>query len=57
MSAEQYATRVNAGTVPDQIARFADLAERGVQTAIVSLPDLAQAEPIERFGRVINAFR
>jgi alkanesulfonate monooxygenase SsuD/methylene tetrahydromethanopterin reductase-like flavin-dependent oxidoreductase (luciferase family) len=55
-SAERYATSVNAGTVADQIGRFRALADAGVQTAIVSLPDLAEGEPIERFADVIKAF-
>jgi F420-dependent oxidoreductase-like protein len=55
-SAEQYAARVNAGTVEDQVGRFRALAQLGVQTAIVSLPDLVDARPIERFGDVISAF-
>jgi F420-dependent oxidoreductase-like protein len=55
-SAERYAERVNAGTVADQVARFRALADVGVHTAIVSLPDLAGPEPIERFGEVIAAF-
>ena len=38
--AERYAASVNAGTVDDQIGRFRALADAGVGTAIVSLPDL-----------------
>jgi F420-dependent oxidoreductase-like protein len=56
-SAEQYAARVNAGTVDDQVGRFRALAHVGVQTAIVSLPGLVDAGPIERFADVITAFR
>jgi F420-dependent oxidoreductase-like protein len=56
-SAEHYAARVNAGTVADQIGRFRALAQVGVQTAIVSFPDLVDVEPIERFRDVIDAFR
>jgi alkanesulfonate monooxygenase SsuD/methylene tetrahydromethanopterin reductase-like flavin-dependent oxidoreductase (luciferase family) len=55
-SAERYAASVNAGTVDDQIGRFRALASSGVGTAIVSLPDLDDTEPIERFGRVVAAF-
>jgi hypothetical protein len=55
-SAERYARSVNAGTVDDQIGRFSALASSGVGTAIVSLPDLDDPEPIERFGRVVAAF-
>ena len=55
--AERYAATVNAGTVADQIGRFRALADAGVQTAIVSLPDLGDTEPVERFGAVVAAFR
>jgi F420-dependent oxidoreductase-like protein len=54
--AERWATRANAGTVRDQVARFTELAGAGVRTAIVSLPDLGDVEPVERFGEVITAF-
>ena len=56
MSPEAWATRVNAGTVEDQIGRFRELADVGVQTAIVSLPDLGDTEPVDRFAEVIAAF-
>ena len=56
-SAERYAASVNAGTVLDQIGRFRALADVGVDTAIVSLPDLGDTAPIERFAAVIAAFR
>ena len=55
-SAERFAASVNAGTVDDQIGRFRALANQGVGTAIVSLPDLDDTEPIERFGHVVAAF-
>jgi alkanesulfonate monooxygenase SsuD/methylene tetrahydromethanopterin reductase-like flavin-dependent oxidoreductase (luciferase family) len=55
-SADQFGTTVNAGIVSDQIGRFRALAESGVQTAIVSLPDLGTTEPIERFAPVVAAF-
>jgi alkanesulfonate monooxygenase SsuD/methylene tetrahydromethanopterin reductase-like flavin-dependent oxidoreductase (luciferase family) len=60
-SAERYATSVNAGTVTDQVGRFRELADAGVQTAIVSLPDLPQSpaghpDPVIRFAPVIAAF-
>ncbi len=55
-SADRYAASVNAGTVSDQIGRFRALGDAGVQTAIVSLPDLADTGPIECFAGVINAF-
>jgi hypothetical protein len=55
-SAERYAATVNAGTVTDQIGRFRALADAGVQTAIVSIPDVAELTPLERFADVIAAF-
>jgi F420-dependent oxidoreductase-like protein len=54
--AERYAATVNAGTVDDQIGRFRVLADAGVHTAIVSLPDLGDVEPVERFASIISAF-
>jgi F420-dependent oxidoreductase-like protein len=54
--AEHYAARVNAGTVEDQVGRFRALAQAGVQTAIVSFPDLVDERPVERFHDVIDAF-
>jgi hypothetical protein len=44
------------GTVQDQIGRFRGLADVGVQTAIVSLPDVAEDHAIERFAAIIQAF-
>jgi F420-dependent oxidoreductase-like protein len=55
-SPEAYRTWANAATVDDHIGRFRELAEAGVQHAIVSLPDLDTTEPVERFGAVIAAF-
>jgi F420-dependent oxidoreductase-like protein len=55
-SVEAFAARVNAATVDDQIGRFRELAEAGVQTAIVSLPDIDDPEALPRFGEVIKAF-
>jgi F420-dependent oxidoreductase-like protein len=56
ISAERYAATTNAGTVSDQIGRFRALADAGVQTAIVSFPDLGTGAPIECFADVIAAF-
>ena len=55
-SAEAYAARVNAATVDDHVGRFRKLADAGVQTAIVNLPDLSDVAPLERFAGVISAF-
>ena len=57
MGAERYAGHVNAGTVADHVGRFRDLADAGVQTAVVSLPDVAEPAAIERFAPVIDRFR
>jgi F420-dependent oxidoreductase-like protein len=56
MSVESFAARVNAATIGDHIGRFRQLAEAGVQTAIVSLPDVDDPEALPRFAEVINAF-
>ncbi len=55
-SLDRYASAVNAGTVEDHIGRFRRLAETGVDTAIVSMPDLPDVEAVERFAPVIAAF-
>jgi F420-dependent oxidoreductase-like protein len=57
VSPEAFAARVNAATVEDQIGRFRELAEAGVETAIVSLPDIDDPEALPRFAEVINAFQ
>lgn len=48
--------RLTAGTVEDHVGRFRQLAEAGVQTAMVSLVDLDGAAAVERFAPVIAAF-
>jgi F420-dependent oxidoreductase-like protein len=48
--------RTVVGTVDDHIGRFRELAEAGVQTAFVRLPELGGTEPVERFAEVIKAF-
>ena len=54
---EAYAERVNAGTIEDHIGRYRELAEAGVQTAVVSFPDLGDTQPVERFAPIVDAFR
>jgi alkanesulfonate monooxygenase SsuD/methylene tetrahydromethanopterin reductase-like flavin-dependent oxidoreductase (luciferase family) len=49
--------RLGAGTVEDQVGRYRELAEAGVQTAIVALPDALSPGTLEAFGQVIRAFR
>lgn len=51
-----YAASVNAGTVVDQIGRFRELADAGVQHAIVGLRDLSRPEPVRLMKHVIEAF-
>jgi F420-dependent oxidoreductase-like protein len=55
-SVDAFSARVNAATVDDHVGRFRKLADAGVQTAIVNLPDLSGTEPLERFAEVIAAF-
>lgn len=55
VSPEAFSARVNAGTVEDHIGRLRELAEAGVQTAIVNLADVSVAA-VECFGEVIKAF-
>jgi F420-dependent oxidoreductase-like protein len=47
--------RLGAGTVGDQVSRYRALADAGVQTAIVALPDAATPGALEAFGEVIAA--
>jgi F420-dependent oxidoreductase-like protein len=57
VTASAYASRVNAGSIADQVGRFRGLADAGVQTAIVSLPDFdGSSAALERFAGVIAAF-
>ena len=46
-----------AATVEEHVGRYRELAEAGVQTAIVGLSDAEGAESVKRFGDVIAAFR
>jgi F420-dependent oxidoreductase-like protein len=55
-SPEQAAGRWAAGTVDDHVGRYRQLADAGVQTAIVSLPDAYTPGALETFGQVIAAF-
>ena len=54
---EAAGARLAAATVEDQIGRYRELAEAGVQTAIVALPDVATPGALEAFAEVISAFR
>ena len=52
---ERFAAASGAGTVADQVARYRALAEAGVDTAIVALPDLDGPDAVDRFAAVIAA--
>ncbi len=54
--AERFAAASGAGTVGDHVGRFRAFAEAGVRTAVVSLADLGDTAPLERFAPVIAAF-
>ncbi len=56
VNAQQWSTRVNAGTVDDHIGRYRGLADAGVDMAVLSLADLGDTMPIERFAPVITEF-
>jgi F420-dependent oxidoreductase-like protein len=47
---------LHAGTTEEQVGRYRELAEAGVQTAIVSLRDADGAAAVERFAEVVAAF-
>ncbi len=57
VSAKAYSAAHHAGTVEQHIARYRQLAGRGVQTVFVSLPDLAGPAQIERFAPILERFR
>jgi alkanesulfonate monooxygenase SsuD/methylene tetrahydromethanopterin reductase-like flavin-dependent oxidoreductase (luciferase family)/predicted kinase len=53
----RYAASVNAGTIPDQIGRFRELAEAGAAEVMLSLPDLDDdLSPLDTVAEVIAAF-
>ena len=55
--AAAFARRHHAGTAGDHIGRYRLLAERGVSTVFVSLPDLAGPQDVLRLAPVTAAFR
>jgi len=55
--AAAFARRHHAGTAADQVGRYRLLAERGVSTVFVSLPDLAGPPDVLRLAPVTAAFR
>ena len=54
-SAAAYAAAHHAGTVDRHIERYRGLADRGVHTVFVSLPNLTGPAEVERFAAVIQA--
>src|SRR6516225_1712681 len=55
-TAAAFARRHHAGTAEDHIGRYRMLAERGVRTIFVSLPDLTGPEDVLRLTSVAAAF-
>jgi alkanesulfonate monooxygenase SsuD/methylene tetrahydromethanopterin reductase-like flavin-dependent oxidoreductase (luciferase family) len=55
-SAAAFARRHHAGTPADHIGRYRLLAERGVTTVFVSLPDLVHPDDVLRLAPVVAAF-
>ncbi len=56
-SATTFARQHHAGTAPDHVGRYRLLAERGVSTVFLALPDLAGPEDVRRLAPVVGAFR
>ncbi len=56
VTADQLGETLNAGIVDDHIGRYRELAEAGVQHAIVAPPDASDLDGITAFGDVIAAF-
>ena len=56
-SAERFARQVSAGTIEQHADRVRGLVELGVGTVMVSLADLDDTAPIERFAEVIRLTR
>jgi alkanesulfonate monooxygenase SsuD/methylene tetrahydromethanopterin reductase-like flavin-dependent oxidoreductase (luciferase family) len=55
-TAAAFARRHHAGTAAEHIGRYRLLADRGVKTVFVSLPDLAEPEDVLRLAPVAAAF-
>jgi len=56
VSAAAYARLHHAGVAADHIGRYRQLAERGVSTVFVALPDLAGPDDLARLAPIISAF-
>ena len=55
-SATAYAKQHHAGTVTEQVGRYRLLADRGVSTVFVALPDLVGPDQLHRFAPITAAF-
>jgi hypothetical protein len=55
-AAAAFAQRHHAGTADEHVGRYRLLADRGVQTVFVSLPDLTGPEDVLRLAPVAAAF-
>ena len=55
-SAAAFARRHHAGVAADHIGRYRLLAERGVSTVFVSLPDLTGPDDLSRLAPVVSVF-
>jgi alkanesulfonate monooxygenase SsuD/methylene tetrahydromethanopterin reductase-like flavin-dependent oxidoreductase (luciferase family)/predicted kinase len=56
-SAPAYARAHHAGIAADHVGRYRQLAEVGVSTIFVALPDLQGPQDLERLAQVVGAFR
>jgi alkanesulfonate monooxygenase SsuD/methylene tetrahydromethanopterin reductase-like flavin-dependent oxidoreductase (luciferase family) len=56
MGRDQFAAATNAGLVEDQIGRFRDLADAGVDTIIIAPVGLDDASQMAKFGPLLDAF-
>ncbi len=57
VSAEEFARAANAAPFESQIGRYRELADAGVEEAIVSLADVGTEGAVRSFGAVVDAFR
>jgi hypothetical protein len=55
-TAAAFARSHHAGTAEDHLGRYRLLADRGVRTVFVSLPDLARPEDVLRLAPLAAAF-
>jgi len=56
VSAAAFARQHHAGVASDHVGRYRQLAERGVSTVFVALPDLAGPDDLARLAPIIDAF-